>query len=216
MSNRERSLERAAWLLRKDIEEVGSELRTSRLMAGLTLEFVGRRVGVAGSTILRRERGRVRSTDTDSLARHAAAVGMRIRVKAYPEGAPLRDAAQVQLIRDFRARVPRVPMQLERYVTTAAGDRRAFDATLELPGGCAVEFITRFHDCQAQLRQALLKQRDAGLARLIIVVKASHANRRAVAAAADLIETTFPIGTKAALAALAKGDGLAANALIAI
>ena len=39
------------------------------------------------------------------LARHAAAVGMRVRIKVYPGDDPLRDIGQVELIRRFRLRI---------------------------------------------------------------------------------------------------------------
>jgi hypothetical protein len=87
---------------------------------------------------------------------------------------------------------------------------------MDIPGGLGLEFVTRFHDCQAQLRSGLQKQRDAGLLRLVFVVKATHANRRAVAAAADLIATTFPLGTRAVLAALRSSRDPGANGLIFI
>ena len=142
---------------------------------------------------------------------------MRARIKVYPEGAPIRDAAQISLIRKFRELLGAAARLLvEQPVTLNAGDLRAFDATLEMPGGCGLEFVTRFHDCQAQLRKALIKQRDSGLARLIFVVKDTHANRRALASAADVIATTFPLGTRAVMAALHDGRDPGANGLVFI
>lgn len=202
--------------MRRDIEEVGSDLRTSRLIAGLTLKDVAASIGVSPQQVLRTERARFPPGPfPDDLARHAAAVGMRARVKVYPEGPPIRDAAQVALIRAFRERLgPRAKLLIEQPVTANVGDLRGFDATLELPGGCGLEFVTRFHDCQAQLRAGLLKQRDSGVARLIFVVRATHVNRRAVAAAWDVIETTFPIGTRTIMAALVAGRDPGANGLV--
>lgn len=201
--------------MKRDLEEVGADLRTARLAAGLTLREVGDRLGTAASTVLKIERASGRGPRPDLLGRYAAAVGMRARIKVYPEGAPIRDDAQVALVRAFRARLgPGAKLLIEQPVTLAAGDRRAFDATLNLPGGCGLEFVTRFHDCQAQLRAALLKQRDSGLARLSLVVRATHANRRAVAAAADVIATTFPLGTRAVFSALDAGRDPGSNGLV--
>ena len=73
-------------------------------------------------------------------------------------------------------------MELEHPVVTTPGssDRRAFDALVRLPSClCGIECYTRFHDCQAQLRAAILKQRDAQIPRLFIVVRGSRANRLA-------------------------------------
>jgi hypothetical protein len=63
---------------------------------------------------------------------------------------------------------------------------------LDLPGcRCAIEFVTRFHDCQAQLRSCELKLRDGSVDRLILVVLASHSNRRALALAGTLSRPPF-------------------------
>jgi transcriptional regulator with XRE-family HTH domain len=204
--------------MRRDLQQVGYDLRSARLSAGLTMAAVGDAIGVSPQTIMRAERPETsRVPDPVALARHAAVVGLRIRIAAYPEGPPIRDASQVATMRAFRERISeKLPILLEQPVTADPADRRAFDLTVGLPGGCGVEVITRFYDCQAQLRSALLKQRDSGHARLLIVIKETHANRRAVAAAADLISTTFPIGTRAALVALANGADPGANALIFI
>jgi hypothetical protein len=141
---------------------------------------------------------------------------MRVRIKAYPEGEPLRDAAQLELMRRFRERI-KVAHQfaVEVPVRANAGDQRAWDATLTFPGWtCALEFVTRFHDCQAQLRAFQLKLRDGDVERLIVVVKATHANRRAIRAAQDVIAAAFPLSTRGTLPALASGRDPGGNAVV--
>lgn len=202
--------------MRRDLEDLGNDLRSARLANGLTMRAVGTRIGISPPSVLRIERGRFPpGAPPEVIARHAAAVGMRARIKVYPEGAPIRDAAQVALIGAFGKRLgPAAKLLIEQPVSPATGDLRAFDATLDLPGGCGLEFVTRFHDCQSQLRQGLLKQRDSGLCRLIFVVRATHANRRAMAAAADVIATTFPLNTRAVMAALQAAKDPGANGLV--
>ena len=216
MSNRERRIERGEWLIRRDLEEAGVDLRNARLAAGLSLQEVGRKVGVVPSVILGHERAKLPGPRPAVLARHAAAVGIRVRIKAYPEGEPLRDAAQVGLVHKFRQRLPSAqPLQLEVPVTDDDRDGRAWDAVVALAGGhCALEFVTRFHDCQAQLRAFHLKLRDGSVDRLVIVVNATHANRRAVAAAAGILDDTFPLGTRSLVASLAAGRDPGANVLM--
>ena len=208
-------MDRAAWLMRRDLEELGRDLRAARLAAGLTLLEVADRIGLSESTVLRTERGRPPGLRPEPTARHAAAVGMRARIKAYPDGAPIRDAAQVALIRSFRDRLPDgFRLLLEQPVTGNPADQRAWDALLNLSEcRCGLEFVTRFHDCQAQLRSAHLKQRDGAVDRLIMVVKATHANRRAIASVADLIATTFPLDTRRVMGALAHGRDPGANGI---
>ena len=200
--------------------KAGEDLRESRLRAGLTLEDVGNAIDVSPATIWRTERAIGPGPRPHLLAKHADAVGLRARFMLYPADDPLRDGPQVRLIRDFRDAVgSALPMDLERPVVTVAGssDRRAFDAIINLPGcQCAVECYTRFHDCQAQLRSALIKQRDAQVARLVIVVRGSRANRAAVGAAYDLIRLNFPLGTRAVVGALRAGRDPGANGLVFI
>jgi hypothetical protein len=77
-----------------------------------------------------------------------------------------------------------------------------------------VEAITRLRDVQAQVRSAQLKRRDAGVGRLVLVVSATHVNRRVLAVADPLIREAFPIHTRTALAALARGQDPGGDALI--
>lgn len=210
-------MERAEWLVRRDLEELGNDLRDARLASGLTLREVGRAAGVSPQTVLRTERIRFPSDPSSAaVARHAAAVGMRVRIKAYPDGEPVRDAPQLELARRFRSRLSRsMPMAYEVPVSDRPGDLRAWDAVVELPGcRCAIEFVTRFHDCQAQLRAFQLKLRDGTVDRLIVVVKATHANRRALMVARDVVQAALPLGTRPVLAALAAGRDPGANGIV--
>jgi transcriptional regulator with XRE-family HTH domain len=197
-----------------DVRELGADLRTARLMRGLTLRAVATSVGVGSSTILRTEQGSA-PLRSERIARHAAAVGMRLRIRAYPAGPPIRDAGQVQLIRDFRTRNPGLRLRLEVPVAAYPGDLRAFDAVAELGGArCAIEFVTRFHDAQAQLRAAHVKQADARVDRLVLVVRGSHANRRAVAGVRGVLDGTFCLATRSVLAALAACRDPGENAIV--
>ena len=204
------------WLMQRDLQELGDGLRNARLNAGLTLREVGRRVGVVPSVILGLERAHLPGPRPELLSRHVAAVGLRARIKVYPDGDPIRDAASTALIGAFRAKLavgqrfrPEVP------VSDEPGDMRAWDGVLYLPAcTCGLEFVTRFHDCQAQLRALHLKQRDGSVDRLIVVVKATHANRRALSAARDIVAAAFPLGTRKVMAALAAGRDPGANGIV--
>jgi hypothetical protein len=67
-----------------------------------------------------------------------------------------------------------------------------------------VEAVTRLRDVQALLRSIHGKQRDSGVERVLILLSATHANRRALASAGrDLGDVTAR--TKSVLAALAAG-----------
>ncbi len=102
-------------------------------------------------------------------------------------------------------------------IVPIAQDLRAADAVIQ--SGTVrimVEAFTRLADAQAQLRAVHVKARDMGIGRVVIVVAATKANRRALAEAASVLAADFPLGTKATLAALTAGRDPGANGVVVI
>jgi transcriptional regulator with XRE-family HTH domain len=218
MSARTRRLNEAVRSLDRACRELGDELREARLQAGLRLDDVARAVGVSRSTVVRDERGESLRTAPETLAAHAAVVGLRLGLRAFPVGPPVRDTAQLALMTAFRNRIVDGHWRWEYEVgLPIPGDRRALDAVISRPAcRCGLEFFVRFHDCQAQLRRVLLKQRDAELPRLIVVVRGTNANRRALHAAEEVIRAALPLATRGVLAALSRGRDPGANGLVVL
>ena len=187
----------------------------ARLARGLRQTDVARAMSVSHARISRVEQGHLRDLAVADLTRHGAAVGLRLHARFYPAGGGLRDAAQLALLRRLHARIgDRWSWQLEAPLDLP-GDLRAFDALLTRNGlRVAVEAITRFRDAQAQLRAAALKQRDGQVARLVVLIGATHHNRRALAPAKDLLATAFPRNTRATLAALERGENPGDNGIV--
>jgi transcriptional regulator with XRE-family HTH domain len=205
MANRERRLARATWSMQRDLDEAASELFRARRAAGLTLQTVADALGVAHTTVRRNERG-PGGTSFELLARHAAVVGMRARIRLYPDGDALRDAGQIALIRRFRERIGDPGTWAFEEPIPIPGDQRALDAVLTLTAGrIGLEFVTRLADAQAQLRAANLKRRDAALDRMVVVVQATHANRRALREAGTAM-AEFPGSSRRLMATLAAGQ----------
>lgn len=215
MPNRLGAVDEASIAGRRIQLELCAELRNARLARGLSQADVGRALGVSHARISRAEQGRVKDLVISDLARHGAAVGLHLHIRFFPAGGGLRDAAQLELLRRFRARIgDRWNWQLEAPLSIS-GDPRAFDAVLrrgEL--SIAVEAITRLHDAQAQLRAATRKQRDGRADRLILLLTASETNRRELGGAGDILTTAFPLRTRATLAALARGDDPGDNGIV--
>lgn len=214
MPNRTRAVDEAKIATRRLLAELGTELREARMSRGLRQIDVAHAAGSSHSHVSRLEHGLgvVRLSD---LSRHGAVVGLRLYARFYPTGSGLRDAAQLDLLRRFRARIgDRWSWQLEAPLDIA-GDLRAFDALLTRGDlRIAVEAITRLRDAQAQLRTAGLKQRDGQVQRLVMLVAATHHNRRALSSAGDLIATGFPLTTRATLAALVHGNDPGDNGIV--
>jgi hypothetical protein len=95
------------------------------------------------------------------------------------------------------------------------GDRRAVDAVIVEPAvQVGFELESRLLDAQAVTRRAALKQRDAGLACLVLVLSDTAANRRSVAAAGPTLRAAFPLGGRAVLWALRAGRAPSAGGIL--
>jgi len=215
MANRSSRMGESTTIARRLRADLGVELREARLGRGLRLKDIARASGMSISHISRLERGLSSDLGISQLARFGTAVGLRLHARFYPTGGGLRDAAQLDLLRRLRARIGgRWRWQLEAPLDIP-GDLRAFDAVLTGAGTTiAIEAITRLRDAQAQLRAAALKQRDGQVSRLVILVSGTNHNRAALASAADVLATTFPLGTRATLAKLREGTDPGDNGIV--
>jgi transcriptional regulator with XRE-family HTH domain len=215
MGGRIRAIDDANTATRRLQAELGAELRDARLGRGLRQADVARAAGSSHAHVSRVERGTLADPGLGDLARHGAAVGLKLHARFYPTGGGLRDAGQLDLLRRFRATIgDRWSWQLEAPLNRP-GDQRAFDALLSNGHTTiAIEAITRLRDAQAQLRAANLKQRDGAVDRLVMLLKKSDTNRRALATAADLLTTAFPLRTRATLAKLQAGHDPGDNGIV--
>lgn len=215
MANRQSAVREGArfgvWLLR----EIGRELRVARLIAGMTQSQVATVLGTSASHISRVEHGLIKGFGLVALSRQGAVVGLKPWIRLYPTVARPLDSAQLALFEKFRARIGTAWEVVIEAPMPLAGDLRAADATLTIPGcRCMVEVITRLADFQAQVRSAHRKQRDIGAARLILVVAGNDTNRRALRDAGVAVRDGFPLDTKATLRALAAGVDPGADGLV--
>ena len=206
MANRIRARSDARQLARGQLFEIGRELRIARLASGKRQVDVGRAARITAAYVSRIERGRAPGITHRTLTELAAVVGIRLWMRAYPTGRRLLDAPQLELFTKLTGRSDARLRWRTEVPVPIAGDLRAADALATL-GTATVQFelITRLADFQAQSRAALLKKRDLGADRLILVIKASHANRRALAEAEAAVAASFPLGTRRILGAMGKG-----------
>jgi transcriptional regulator with XRE-family HTH domain len=180
MGSKERAVDRGARLGRRLITTMGSDLRLGRVSAGLSLEQVGRAVGMSHSQLGRIERADHPSVSVMQLARIASVVGLDLSVRTYPNGSPLRDEAHLALIQRFRARLSAKLSVRTEVPLPIAGDLRAWDLVVLGAGEpIGVEAETRLLDIQALERRIALKMRDGGLSRVILLVSTTRGNRMA-------------------------------------
>jgi transcriptional regulator with XRE-family HTH domain len=187
----------------------------ARLNAGKTQADVARATGTSIARISRVERATVPALSFREAVRHAAAVGLRLWVRAFPTIRRLLDEPQLALLGRLRERVGDLWSWALEVPMPRPGDLRAADAVLSIPG-CSIhiEAITRLADVQFQLRQAQVKRRDLGADRLMILVAATSTNREAVHAAGGLLRDALPLGTRQTLAALRENRDPGADMLV--
>ena len=197
------------------LESLLVEARESRVALNLSQDAVGAAVGLSGSQYGLIERGRQPNVSLLLLAEILSVLGHELAVRAYPVGGGLRDQGQLALLERLRTRVsPSFSWRTEVPIPIA-GDLRAWDAALLRPGlRIGIDAETRLRDIQAVDRRVMLKLRDSGFDRAIILVAGTRANRAALRDAAPGLASNYPIPTRPALAALAEGRDPGANGLI--
>jgi transcriptional regulator with XRE-family HTH domain len=221
MPTRERPTDRARRVVDVDLARLGTELRTARIGAGLSLRSVATAVGVSATHVMRVERGLVPNVSVRLLARIGSVVGLAVRVRAYPGPDPIRDAAQARLLGRLVGRLhPRLTVRTEVPLPIAT-DLRAWDAAI---GGfliptshdafLPVDAETVLHDVQALLRRVTLKLRDTGADAMLLVIADTRSNHRAAAAASELLAAAFPISPRRTLAALSAGRHPGGSAIV--
>ncbi len=216
MTGRSRASD-AAWAARLLRTEVGREIREARLSGGISLRTAAASIGMSHPQFGRIERAELPNVSVEQLCRACVAVGLRFSGRAYPDGDPVHDRAQLALIRRFRARLPagigvrvEVPLPIER-------DRRAWDLVLDVePNPTAVEAESRLRDIQALQRRVELKQRDGSMACVILLVSDTPTNRRVIDLHGAHLRTTFPLVGREVLGALDRGLTPRANGLIVL
>ena len=96
-------------------------------------------------------------------------------------------------------------------------DLRAWDAALLMPGlTIGIDAETRLRDVQAVDRRVMLKLRDSGFDRAVLLVASTRSNRRALRDAGSSLDANYPVATRAALQALAVGADPGGNCLIVL
>ena len=84
----------------------GEELRIARTGAGLSQQSAGASADMSHAQWGRIERAALLEVTFGQASRAATAVGLRLDVRCYPDGDPVRDAGQLALLERFRRRLP--------------------------------------------------------------------------------------------------------------
>lgn len=215
MTSRERPSSRGRLRGERLLVELLREIRDARIARNLSQRTLGAAVGLSDSRISILERGGYPEVPFVVVAQVLGAVGLELSARAYPVGGGLRDVAQVKLLQRFRLRISgefslrtEVPMPIQ-------GDLRAWDAAVVRPSlRIGVDAETRLRDIQAVDRRVMLKLRDSGFDRAIILVAATRTNRQAIHDSVDALAANYPVPSATALRALAAGVDPGGNSVV--
>jgi hypothetical protein len=196
---------------------IGGEIRGARVNRDLALKEVCEAVGVSIATGSRLERGVLEHVDIMLLARMCAVVGLDLSVKAYPGGNPIRDAAHLAVLREFRAMLHPSLSWATEVPLPGVGDPRAWDG---LTGGegwrYGVEAETAPSDGQATLRRLALKQRDGQVDGVLLIVRDSVRSRAFLRDIDAVARSSFPVAGVRALELLGVGVDPGGSAIIVL
>lgn len=196
------------------LRRVGEDLRVARIAAGLSTRRIGASAGVSHTHIRNIEAGLAPHIDLDLLARLASLLGCELSLGLHPVGSPVRDRAHLGLLARFAARLhPSIRWRTEVPVPIAGDLRSADGVATGRAFDAAVEAETRLDDVQVAVRKLRAKQRDLGTTRAILLLADTRHNRWVVAAHPTL-RAEFPIGSRAALHALGRGNDPGGDCLL--
>jgi transcriptional regulator with XRE-family HTH domain len=193
-----------------------ADIRLARIRAGISQKDVGHAVDMSASQVGRFERGQLQEVTIEQVCRLSAAVGLAVSLRLYPDGDPIRDAAQVRLLERLRARTGGNVRWRTEVPLRGRDDSRAWDAVVD-GTGCVdgIEAETRLSDLQATERRIMLKLRDdASVQHVFMLVADTRANRAALAVGRESLRGNFPLDTREVIASLASGRCPGANGLI--
>ncbi len=217
MATRERSVDRGNRLARRALLTLGEEVREARFAAGLSQARVASASATSHATIGRIERGEQSGASLALLSRVCAAVGLDLSVRAYPGGDPTRDSGHVRLLARFRARLGPALTWRTEVLLPGFRDPRSWDAVIsDRRTVVGVEAETRLRDLQALQRRIATKSRDGGVARVILVVADTAANRRVLAAGREYLRGSLPLDAREMLARLGSSELPGAGGVIVL
>jgi transcriptional regulator with XRE-family HTH domain len=201
---------------RESNRQIATEIREARMNAGLSQRSAARVAGVSASQLGRLERGELRHATIEQVCRAAGAVGLRIWLRAYPDGDPLRDTAHVRLLERFRACLGHGIKWRTEVPVRGATDLRSWDGMAEVERELiGVEAETRIRDGQATWRKVQRKRDDDRTVALVILLVAdTRANRRAMALVRESLRGDLPLDSRAILAALRAGRRPVAGGIV--
>ena len=161
------------------------------------------------------ERGEINGLTISQASRACAAVGLKLVIRVYADSDSVLDTPQLALLERFRIRLGAGSIWSREVPLPIPGDRRAWDAVVEIGGGrFAIEAEARLRDLQALERRIALKQRDGEMEIVVLLVNDTASNRAVLRIHERDLRVRFPLDGRAILAAIDGGRAPAANGIL--
>jgi transcriptional regulator with XRE-family HTH domain len=153
VATHERRVDRGSRQARRRLVTIGDELREARLSAGLSQRQVGASA-ISHTEVGRIERATASRVPFVTLSLLGSVLGLDVSIRAYPDGEPIRDAAQIALLARLRALLPPTLTWRTEVPLEIPGDMRAWDAVIGGPAWrIPVDAESRLRDVQACTRE---------------------------------------------------------------
>jgi hypothetical protein len=217
MATKERPAETGGVRGRTILDRLVGEARTARLDRGLSLEAVGKAIGLSQPAMTRFEHRLLDDVGIIRMSQILSVVGLELSARAYPGGHPLRDAGHARLLARFRATLNPSLGWATEVPLPSAGDLRAWDGMVRGPGwryGTEAEIHPT--DAQALGRRIELKQRDGHVDGVLLVLPDTRHVRLFLTAASDVLTPSFPVPGRRALELLAAGIDPGGNSVVVL
>ena len=201
---------------RRLLQDALDEFHEARVGGSIGQQQVAAALGRSDAWVSWTESGGNAAVSVVQMAQMLACVGLELSLRAYPAGGGLRDAGQLSDLEQFASLVAPNWTWATEVPIPIVGDLRAWDRVLLGPCSIGVDAETRIRDLQAVDRRVMLKQRDSGIDRVVILLPDTRNNRSMLVAAAPAIKVNYPIDSGVALEALRRGRDPGGNAIIVL
>lgn len=197
------------------LHDLLDEFREARLTAGVTQATVGRSIGLSKARISAIERGAHPDVPFVVVAQLLSTVGLDLSARAYPVGGGLRDQGQLNVLNRLRRVVPSFATWRTEVPIAGQGDLRAWDAVIGFAGiRIGVDAESRLRDMQAIDRRLVLKQRDSGVDRVVLLLPDTRSNREVMRALTAAALGNFPVRGSDAVGSIRRGADPGGNAIV--
>ena len=194
------------------------EAIVARQSAGLSQRSLARLLGCSQAEVSRIERLKtIERVSLVDIAAIAAVLGLELGAHLYPAGVPIRDSGHQALLGRFRATLAEIWLAEAEQLLPGPGEARAWDLVLSVRG-CVVgvEAETRVRDVQAFVRRIRERERDGGVAVIVIVLAESAHNRRVLPELLEALGPAYATSPRRVLNALREGRALSGSGLILV